>query len=158
MTVTDEQVAALRSYLQGDPAEYLPAHQNLIDTGGAEGYGVLVYAAFVQAVRRTYGPTYDPADIIHFVADLRAFLSDLPDLIHPRAAENLIRRALGDPVTDDLDEETKARTQLVLLTVLAADAQLDGAALEEFLNTARTTANRWQAEPASTGPRKETGR
>jgi hypothetical protein len=31
--VTDEQVAALRSYLEGEPEEYVPLHQNLIDTG-----------------------------------------------------------------------------------------------------------------------------
>lgn len=156
MIVTDEQVAALRSYLEGEPEEYTPLHQNLIDTGSVEGYGVLVYAAFVLAVRREYGPTYNPADIIRYVAEVRAFLSDLPDLLHPRAAENLIRRALGDPVTDDLDQETKARAQLVLLTVLVGDAQLDAAALEEFLEVARTTADRWQAESVSDGPRKDT--
>lgn len=142
MSVTDEQVAALRSYVAADVAEeWVSLHDQLRQDGGLDDYGTLVTAAFVTAVRRKFSPTWTLAAVIRFVASARATISEKPDLIEPRAAENLIRRALGDTVTDTADLETKTRAQLLLLVALIQDEQLDDIGLDAFLVDARTLAD-----------------
>jgi hypothetical protein len=144
LIVTDEQVAALRSFLAGDdPDKWVNLHKRLMQSDGLDGYGEFVYAAFVTAARRRFSPTYTRPDIIRFVAGVRALLSEEPDAIDPRAGENLIRRALGDPVSDDLDMETKTRAQISLLFTLIQDEEFDDAELDEFLDTVCTLTGQW---------------
>jgi hypothetical protein len=144
--VTDEQVAVLRAYLADDGDESVRLHEQLIQSDGLDGYGEFVYAAFVTAVRRRFSPTYTHADIIRFVAGVRSLLSEEPDAIDPRAAENMIRRALNEHVTDEVDQETKVRAQLALLIALITDEELDDAGLDEFLDTVRTLTGQWWAD------------
>jgi hypothetical protein len=146
MMATDEQVAALRAYLAADEDEWVRLHERLIQSDGLDGYGQFVYAAFVTAVRRRFSPTYTRADIIRFVASVRATLSEKPDVIDPRAAENMIRRALNEQVTDEADQETNVRAQLILLIALIGDKELDDAGLDEFLDTVRTLTGQWRAD------------
>jgi hypothetical protein len=144
--VNDEQVAALRAFLAGGPEEFVPLHHRLIRSDQMEGYGEFVYAAFVTATRRRFSPTYTRADIIRFVAGVRALLYEEPDIINPHAAESLIRRALGEQLTDELDMETNARAQIALLLALVQDEDLDNAELDEFLDTVRTSTGQWWAD------------
>ena len=61
-----------------------------------------------------------------------------PELLDPRGAERLIQAALGDSTAiAGLDDETKARGQVILLHTLINEARLDGAGLDEFLDRAR---------------------
>lgn len=143
MAVTDQHVTALRTYLVGDADDWERLHRDLIESGDVAGYGEFVYAAFVAAVRQRFSPTWTKGDVIQFVAGIRAALSEDPNAIDPRAAEHLIRRALNDPVTDEIDAETKARAEVLLLAALIEDEQLDDSALEEFLSRARALAGRW---------------
>lgn len=46
-------------------------------------------------------------------------------------------------MTDNLDQETKARTQITLLAVLIKDEGLDDVGLDEFLKTVRTLTDQW---------------
>lgn len=142
MPVTDEQVAALRALLasDADQEEWAERHRKLLQNGRGAGYGELFFAAFVTAVRRRFSPTWTLASVIEFVASVRATLGEERDAVQPRAAENMIRRALGDTITDEFDAETKARAQLLLLIVLIEDEQLDDAALDKFLSDARAKA------------------
>src|SRR5262249_45019012 len=116
-------------------------HEQLLEDGCLDDYGALVYSAFVTTVRRRFSPTWTQASVIRFVADVRAALAEEPGAINPVAGENLIRRALGDTVRDDIDQETKARTQLMLLDALIAEAGLDGAGLDQLLSEARMMAD-----------------
>jgi hypothetical protein len=141
--VTDQQVAALRAYLAGGSNERVRLHEQLLQSDGLNGYGELVHTAFVTAVRRRFAPIYTRSDVIRFVADIRVLLSERPDAIHPCAGENLIRRALGEPIADDIDQETRGRTEIVLLAVLIKDEELDDAGLDEFLGSVRTLTGQW---------------
>src|SRR5215467_771184 len=100
MAVTDEQVTALHAYLavrsgdEADEAERL--FKLLTRPGAAEGIGELLYAAFLIAARRKFSPTWTLADVVRFVADIRAQSSDEPDIIDPAAAEHQLRAALGE--------------------------------------------------------------
>ena len=138
VTVTDAQVAVLRSFLvDGSEDEMASLREHALRDGGVDGFGALVYAAFVTAVRRRFSPTWSRADVIQYVADVRARVSEMPDAINPRAAENRIRLALNDQVVDDVDMETRAGIQVIFLKVLVDDAELDDPGIDELLQTAR---------------------
>jgi len=82
MTVTDEQVAALRAYLDirsdKDADEAERRFRQLARHRTAEGIGELLYAAFTVAACHRFSPTWTPADIVRFVAQVRAQSSDEP--------------------------------------------------------------------------------
>lgn len=139
--VSDKQVEALRAFLalQPDDAERLA--RQLADARHFEGYGELIYAAFVTAVRRRLSPTWTIPDVIRFVATTRARLLNEEIEIDPRTAEILMRRALGDVIAAELDEEARTRAQIFLLGELVVDEQLDDAGLDALLATARTLAD-----------------
>lgn len=143
MAVTDADAAALRSYLAkgDDGADWKQQHEQLYQMGDPRGYGALVYATFVTAVRRRFSPTWTMAEVIQFVALVRRALDDDRAAVDPITAENLIRRALGDHVSDNAGEEAKAISQLILLVALVAEAGLDSIGLDQLLSEARAMAD-----------------
>jgi hypothetical protein len=145
MAVSDEQVAALRAFLALQPDEAERLAKQLAAVGGLEGYGVLVYIAFVTAARRRFSPTWTIPDVIRFVATARAELLQQKIEIDPRTAETLIGQALGDGLAAKLDEEASARARLFLLGELIVDEHLDDAGLDQFLAQARSLADQLTA-------------
>lgn len=141
MVVSDDQVAALRAFLVLEPYETERLTKQLVDTGHLAGYGELVYAAFVTAVRRRLSSAWTMPDIIRFVATARARLLDDEIDIDPRTAEILMRRVLGDRIAADLEEKASARAQIFLLGELINDEALDDAGLDDFLTMARRLAD-----------------
>ncbi|HEY0541924.1 MAG TPA: hypothetical protein VGD53_26390 [Actinoallomurus sp.] len=141
MALSDEHVAALRGFLAFEPDEGVRLTGRLAQTDDLQSYGVLIYAAFVTAVRRRFSPTWTVPEVIGFVASVRARLLGDEIEIDPRAAELLMRRALGDSVTGDLDDETKARAQILVLAELIADEQLNASGLDQFMGQARALAD-----------------
>jgi hypothetical protein len=99
MAVTDDQVAALRSYLAArtdagaDDAER--RFLTLARTGRLEGVEVLVYGAFAAAARRRFS-AWTSAGIVGFVAGVRSSSAEAASLISASAAENQLRGVLGD--------------------------------------------------------------
>jgi hypothetical protein len=141
MVVSDDQVAALRAFLALEPNETERLTKQLVETDRLEGYGELVYAAFVAAVRRRFSPTWTVPDVIRFVGTARARLLNDEIEIDPRTAEILMRRALGDGIVAERDEEARARAQIFLLGEMVVDEDLDDDGLDEFLATARVLAD-----------------
>jgi hypothetical protein len=139
--VGDEQVGALRAFLALQPDEVERLTKQLVDARHVEGYGELVYAAFVTAVRRRFSPTWTIPDVIRFVATVRARLLDNEIEIDPLTAEILVRHALGDGIAAELDGEARTRAQIFLLGELVVDERLDNAELDAFLATARVLAD-----------------
>jgi hypothetical protein len=143
MAVTDDQVAALRTYLSArtdagaDDAER--RFLTLARTSGLDGVEVLVYGSFAAAARRRFSPTWTSADLIRFVADFRSSSPEAAGLVSASAAENQLRRVLGERLTARPDEETRGRAQLILLAALTVDFaphELDG-----LLSEGRTLAD-----------------
>jgi hypothetical protein len=140
--VSDEQVAALRAFLalDADEAEFLT--HRLVESNRLEGYGELVSAAFAAATRRRFSSGWKIADVIRIVASVRGRLINEGIEMDTRAAEVLMRRALGEKIAVELDEEVSARAQIFLLSELTLDEGLDDAELDTFLATARKLADR----------------
>ena len=142
MRVTDEQMALLRAYLAGQAEQAERARVLVARSGDVEGAAALVYAAFAIMTRRKFSPTWTRAEVIRFTGQVRALLSDQPDLLDPLAAGHQLRGALGEKLTVYPGEEAKARAQVVLLDALVHDADLDDAAIIDLLSQARDLAHR----------------
>lgn len=143
MTVTDDQVAALRAYLAArTDAETTDAQRRFLTlsrTGRLDAVGALVYGAFAAAARRRFSPTWTSADIVRFVADFRSSSAEAADLLSPAAAENQLREVLGDKQPIRPPEEARARAQFLLLAALAVT--LDPHELDDVLTEGRALAD-----------------
>jgi hypothetical protein len=140
LVVTDEQVAALRAFLVDDQKEFDRLAKRLDRTSAWFGYSALLSSTFFEAVTRRFAPTWTAADIVRFVATVRAQYIEDPDELDPQHAERLIRTALGDGSVEDLDNEIKA-AQVILLPALVDEERPGAADLEEILALARERAD-----------------
>ncbi len=144
VAVTADQVAALRAYLAGDFSQYDRLFERLDREAAKTTYAALIDAAFFEAVDRRFAKDGTVADVIEFVADIRSRSNRLSD-IDARAGERLIRAALGDGSAEDIDDQTRFGTEIVLLAGLIVDERLDDAGLDRFLADARKLADSWTA-------------
>ena len=142
MPVTEEQVATLRANLAGDNDEFRRLWAQLDRQAAKTGYMALLAAAFFEAVDRRFGQNGTTADVIQFVASLRARLGKDADAINPTVAERLIQDALGHGSIDDLTEEEIVATKVILLNALISEERLDDAGLDDFMATARMLGDR----------------
>jgi hypothetical protein len=143
MSVTDDQVAALRAQLAGDYDEHRRLLADLNQRGALSGYTALVTAAFIEAVDRRFVPGHrDDAAVIEFVGDVRSRFPGADDEIDPTAAERVVRKALGRGSISDLDGPTIRRTERLLLPLIVADERLTGEELDRFLASARKLLDR----------------
>ena len=143
MAVTDDQVAALRTYLsaRADVEATDAQRQFLIlsRTGRLDEVGALVCGAFAAAARRRFSPTWTSPEIIRFVADFRSSSPEAAELLSPSAAENQLREVLGDKQAIRPPEEARARAQFMLLAALTVT--LDPRERDEVLAEGRVLAD-----------------
>lgn len=142
MAVTTDQVATLRAYLAGDFEQYEQLYKRMDRQAARTTFLALIDAAFFEAVDRRFAKDGTRADVIEFVADIRA-RSDRVSEIDALTAERLIRAVLGDGTIDDIEDKDRFGTETVLLAGLIADEQLDDAGLDAFVADARKLADRW---------------
>lgn len=144
MAVTDQQVASLRAFLtaqsEQDAERAGQTLRQLARSGAAEGIGELIYAAFVVATRRKFAPRWTLADVVHYVAHLRARNAEDTNELDPAAAENQLRIALGEQIAPHPSEEDRGTAQFILLLELTHDLRLTPSELDELLGQARTLA------------------
>lgn len=139
MTVTDEQVATLRAYLAQDFEEYHRLRDQL-DEQELNGYAALLTGGFFEAVDRRFvadGTSAEDAEVIEFVADVRARFDEDGETLDPRIAERLIWHSLGKGSIADIDDTVRGSAQMILLAALSLDERFDDAELDAFLATAR---------------------
>lgn len=141
MPVTDEQIAWLRAYLVGDMETVKQVAPEAAAPQAATGLDTLVFAAFVIAARKRFAPTWSHAKVNKFVAEVRALLAEQPDIIDPITAENQLRNALGEQMTDRPDPAERARAQLILLSFLVESDSRADAELNVLLAEARKEAD-----------------
>jgi hypothetical protein len=137
--VSDQQVSAFRAYVIGDFDQYRWLSSQLDRDADQEAFAALVVAGFFEAVDRRFADASD--EVIEYVGSVRARSDKLADKVDPQIAERLIRHALGDGPSPNVDSETRTGTQLVLLTALVHDSQYDKQELEQFLAATRRFAD-----------------
>lgn len=131
--ITAFHVDLVRGFLEGEDERIAPMLK-LIPRNEVEGTGVLMYAAFVEAVHRRF--TGSPrSDIIHFVADIRIRRGRNAPPIKPAVAEKLIIAALSGTVAEGLTDLEKAQ-EIILLAELIEDERLSEDEMDAFLGDA----------------------
>jgi hypothetical protein len=141
--VSDLEMAVLRGWLTADGEMARGSFtEQLAVVGDANGLTMLVYAAFVIAVRRKFAPRYSRADLISYIAQLRAGLqSEEPGLLDPLTAEDELSAALGEPVATTRELGFVAAARIFILIDMVVSLDLDDEALTDLLNQARDSAN-----------------
>jgi hypothetical protein len=143
MPVTDLEMAVLHGQITGnDETAQRAFSEQLALSGDASGLAVLLYAAFVIAARRKFGPGWTRSEVIRYVAQVRALLCEQPGLLNPQTAEDELRSALGEPITTTHEVGAVAAARLFLLLALVASLDLDDEAVANLLGEARDMANR----------------
>ncbi|MEV4760094.1 hypothetical protein AB0J86_34030 [Micromonospora sp. NPDC049559] len=110
----------------------------------------IINSAFYLSVRRRFGTTRDMREIIRFVADARAFLSEGRDL-PAQEAEALIAATLDldapgvAETVERLDVGTIAEIEGQLLFRLVAEAELSEQQLDLLLTEAEDLVRQWQS-------------
>lgn len=145
MAVTDHQVATLRAYVTGDFDEHDRLRRQLDRDADSAGWSALVAAGFFEAVYRRFSKEGTEADVVEFVGSVRARSEQLSNDIDPRIAEQLILYSLGTGSISGIESRVRLATQLILLTALIVDEQLDDAGLDDFMAEARKIADQWIA-------------
>lgn len=142
--MTMASTAALRALLSGDARESaaLAAALSPADT---QEFDLLMQAAVAVAARRLFAPAHDAGDIVRYVARLRMDLASEPGRpnLDPRAAEAVLRRALGEPAPAVADLWTRLRTIAALLTVFVSGMSLGNDGIDVLISEARGLADRW---------------
>ena len=155
MSVTNEQVAALRAQLAGDMEEHNRLLKQLREHDDGIGYTMLLTAAFYGSARRRFGRDWKTADVILFVAGVRARADTIAGALDPRVAERVLLSVLGsddigaaltDTQIDDLDTRQVTDTETHLLMAMIADERLRRSALDKFLAEAKARASRVLAD------------
>jgi hypothetical protein len=139
--ISAQPVAALRAQLSGDSSEHQRLVREFSNQDDKVAYSALEHAAFLEAVRRRFARHSQVSDVIEYVADVRSRTEEIADAVDPRAGEQLILEALGKGTADGIDSKTAPVTLLFLLTALIADEGLDSTELDQFIATARETAD-----------------
>lgn len=144
MAVTDDQVATLRAQLTGDIDEHRRLLSGLDRDAAVTGYSALIGAGFFEAVDRRLAGKATVADVIEYVGHVRALADSLADRLDPLETERLILFCLGEDVPlAETDTRSRFGTQVLLLSPLIGDEDLDDAELDAFLAEARAVADDW---------------
>lgn len=144
MPVTNEQVATLRAQLSGEQDEHLRLFSQLEASSDLVGYAALLAAAFTIATERHFSGPVTRADLIRYVADVRARTPSAGENLEPKTAEQLLYEALADEAFTG-EPRVIGMNQTILLAALTADAQPTPAELDAFLAEARAQADEWIA-------------
>ncbi|MBV9450733.1 MAG: hypothetical protein JO345_33065 [Streptosporangiaceae bacterium] len=148
MTVNDTHLFMLRAHLGGEDEAVRRTYARITDPIAMCGLAELVFQAFLIAARRKFSPTWNHAQVISFVARLRAALCERPELLDPITAELELCRALGEDVNASPDVGATATARLILLDALIESLNLDDEAIWDLLLQARKNALRHYGENA----------
>ena len=93
-------------------------------------------------MNRRFGGRDSAAEVIEYVADVRARAPELGQKIDPNPAERLMRSILAnDAHAPDIDARMRGRIFIFFLAAIISDAQYDDDQLEALLTVARKAAD-----------------
>jgi hypothetical protein len=136
----------LRAFLLRN-TDAMTLHTIALGNEGTVGYQRLTEAALSVAAVRRFAPRFTSADIVRFVASVRASrIADGNEYdFDAIAAENILRYSLGQNVTRTTDPVERFRAVIALLGAFTDSELSSQVDLDDLLAQARTLADRWAA-------------
>jgi hypothetical protein len=131
----------VRTLVRGDHGsnDLIEAH---LDAVGWEGFPRFLASLFFLAVDRRFGDNASTADVIRFVAALRADLSEGGPDLDVSAAETLIKSILDPSIEYTISQEMIGKIQAATVYRVLADEKLSDNDLDAFLAEAARLAER----------------
>jgi hypothetical protein len=144
---TAEQLAVLRAMVEGDFDRQEELSHSLHESGDLDDYGTVIGAAFFLAIRKQFPKRYSAEDIIRLVANTRSTIDQTGDLLDPRAAELVVRSALGESgLLGNISDEAVVQTQIAICSYLAGEGGLGDP--DAFMDEVKKLLEEW-SQPAS---------
>lgn len=142
MTVSADQVAAMRAYLSGNQDEFRRLNRSLDKSKAASrSYQALITATFVEAVEQRFNAQTTRNEVIDYVADLRSRDDEIAEVLDPDRAERMIMTVIADENVDDLSGNERIDLAMLLVAGFVADANFSEAELEAFMEKSRAFAD-----------------
>ncbi|MGX7675575.1 hypothetical protein [Plantactinospora sp. DSM 117369] len=113
-----------------------------LDASGWSGFPRFLAALFFLAVDRRFGETSSHADVIKFVAELRADLTNGGPGINAEAAETLISSILDPSVDYNIEQEMIGKIQAATVYKVLTEEHISDSDLDAFLTEAVELASR----------------
>ncbi|AVT32263.1 hypothetical protein C6361_25540 [Plantactinospora sp. BC1] len=141
MTIKPELAAYVRTLVRGDN-EANERIEAQLDGEGWDGFPRFLAALFFLAVDRRFGEDATSAEVIRFVADLRAGLADDAPAIDAQDAEALIKANIDPDADYDIEPSSIGKIQAAVTYKVLTDEQLTDEELDSFLTEATEIASR----------------
>jgi hypothetical protein len=142
---TAEQIALLHAtvYCDFERAEEL-AHA-LGRSNRLDEYGEVIGAGFLLAVRMQFPQRWSAADVIRLVADTRVTFDRSGEVIDQKAAERVVRSALGqEELAERLPDAVVVETQIAVVSGLAHQRKLGDP--ERFMHEVQKLLDEWATD------------
>lgn len=144
---TAEQLEVLRAMVKGDFERQEELTNRLHESGGLDDYGTVIGAAFFLAVRKQFPQRYSAEDVIRLVADTRALIDQTGDQMDPRAAELVVRSALGESgLLANIPDEAVIQAQVAISSYLAGEGKLGDP--DAFMAEVKRLLEEWSQPPS----------
>ncbi|MFV2106319.1 MULTISPECIES: hypothetical protein [unclassified Micromonospora] len=141
MKIEPDLVEYFRTMLKGDYAENDRLEVQL-NTKGWGDFSTLMGIVFYYAVNHRLPVDASEADIVQFVAELRAAAPVDPREIDANAAERLVKAALDPDVESDFDPEMAGKIQSLTIMHVLGEGRASGDEIDAILASAVDTASR----------------
>jgi hypothetical protein len=141
MTIKPELTEYIRTLVRGDNE----AHDRIqaqLDAEGWDGFPRFLASLFFLAVDRRFGENASPAEVIKFVADLRADLANGGPDISAEDAEALIKANLDPDFDYDIEPNMIGKIQAAVIYKVLTDASVTDEQLDALLAEAAELADR----------------
>ncbi|GIG86410.1 hypothetical protein [Plantactinospora endophytica] len=141
MTTKPELAAYIRTLVRGDN-EANERIETQLDAEGWDGFPRFLAALFFLAVDRRFGENATSAEVIRFVADLRAGLADDAPAIDAQDAEALIRANIDPDADYDIEPSSIGKIQAAVTYKVLTDEKITDDELDALLAEATAIASR----------------
>lgn len=141
MPVTDDVVEIVRAYLEVD-GERAQRLLGSLDASQNQAYQAMIAGTFMAAVTRRFNKQSSREEIIDYVARVRSRSEEMAESLEPSATERMIASIYSDVDIDDIDPRTVMNIEIFIAVAIVSDKGISGPALDDFLATARTYAEK----------------
>ncbi|MBF9127472.1 hypothetical protein I0C86_00450 [Plantactinospora sp. S1510] len=136
MTVKSDVVEFARTLIKGD-FEANDRYEQKLDAEGWDDWPSFLSALFFLAVERRFQGRYDKAEVIRFVAELRAGATEGAAPLDPANAELLIKAVFDQSVQLDIAPAAMGHIQTLVAYRILSQEKLSDEHLNDLLDEAR---------------------